>query len=242
MNENDKKSIIAENLVKIKQTIALAAEKSGRNPKDITLVAVTKTIEPQYLIEAQKLGINHFGENRAQEMLTKMQSLENNPEFSSKDAQWHMIGHIQRNKIKMIADKVSMIHSLDSFRLAEEIGKFAKSREIIVDVLIEINIANEPSKFGISPMDAVEFAATLQKLENIRLRGLMCVAPYVEIAERNRIYFQLMSEIMLDIKRNVPHNEYMTVLSMGMTNDYEIAIEEGAGVIRIGTGLFGGRL
>jgi len=224
---------IGNNLKIINERIAKAAIKSGRKPEDITLIAVTKTIEPDQINEAIRHGITDLGENRVQELLRKKPAV--NP------AKWHMIGHLQRNKVRMIIDQTCLIHSLDSPALAEEIQKNAEKQGIVVDALIEINIMDEQSKFGVKPEDAAEFAGQLEKYGNIRLRGLMCVAPFVEIAERNRDCFRQMCKILLDIREQNRHNSNMNILSMGMSNDFEIAIEEGANMVRIGTSIFGER-
>ena len=224
---------IGKNIAEVKERIAIAAAKSGRNVDDITLVAVTKTIEPESIREAICHGLTDLGENRVQEMAGKFDLISG--------AKWHMIGHLQRNKVKQAIEMSSLIHSLDSVRLAEEIQKAAEKMGIIADVLIEINIANEDTKHGIKPEDAADFAANLEKYGNIRLNGLMCVAPFVDFAEENRKFFQQMRDIYIDIKDKHMYNANMNILSMGMSNDYEIAIEQGANLVRIGTRIFGSR-
>jgi len=231
---------IAKNLAEIRSRIAAAAAKSGRKAEDITLVAVTKTVDAERIKEAIRLGVTDLRENRVQEMVQKDGV---NGEIPIK---WHMIGHLQRNKVRDVLERADLIHSLDSVRLAEEIQKNAEKMGIIADVLIEINIAHESSKFGVEPKDAVDFANELEKFGNIRLRGLMCVAPFVGNAEENREYFRQMRKIFIDIREKDVYTRNMNIwnmniLSMGMSNDYEIAIEEGANMVRIGTSIFGNR-
>ena len=226
---------IKQNLIDIQENIALAAHKSGRKPEDITLVGVTKTIPTKHIQEALTLGVTHFGENRVQELLPKYEF------FGEKPPLWHMIGHLQSNKVKSIIDKVELIHSLDSLRLAEEINKRAAQHNLKADVLIEINIAEEDTKQGVTVENANILLEQMTQLPNICTRGLMCIAPYVENSEQNRIYFEKMHKLFIDIQSRCLHNVDMRFLSMGMTGDYEVAIEEGANIIRVGTGLFGDR-
>ena len=222
---------LKNNLKTIEENIARAAQKSGRSPEDITLVGVTKTVPIERIREAFSLEITHFGENRVQEFLPKYESF--------KDPTWHMIGHLQTNKVKSIIDKVALIHSVDNLRLAEEIDKRAKQLNINVDILIEINIAQEDTKHGVSPENTSILIEQICNLSNIRTSGLMCIAPYVECSELNRVYFEKMHRLFIDIKSRCLHNVDMRFLSMGMTGDYGVAIEEGANIIRVGTGLFG---
>ena len=231
-------SYLKQNLLQINENIAAAAEKSGRRADDITLVAVTKTIPTDQITEAASLGVTDFGENRVQEMLSKYDTV--NDVIS--DAKWHMIGHLQTNKVKNIIDKVSLIHSVDSVRLANEINKRASQINKIMDILVEINIADEDTKQGVSVNEAYELIEQIGNMTNICLRGLMCVAPYVEDSEQNRRYFNKMNQIFIDIASKKVHNADMRFLSMGMTGDYQVAIEEGANIIRVGTGLFGMRI
>ena len=218
---------LKNNLLTIQENIARAAEKSRRKPEDITLVAVTKTIPAERIREANLLGLTHFGENRVQEFLSKYESLN--------ELNWHMIGHLQTNKVKFVIDKVKLIHSVDSVRLAEEINKRAKQK---IDILIEINIAKEDTKHGVTPESALFLIEQIQHFTNIRTMGLMCIAPFVEQPEENRVYFEKMQRLSVDIQTKSLHNVDMRYLSMGMTGDYEVAIEEGANIVRIGTGLF----
>ena len=222
-----------ENLKEIQENIARAAEKSGRDATDITLLAVSKTIPIERIRQAYALGIRQFGENRVQELLPKCES------FPEPD--WHMIGHLQTNKVKFIVEKVKLIHSVDSIRLAEEINKRAARLNITANILIEINIAEEDTKQGVSPQNADFLIEQIQTLSNVHTKGLMCVAPFVEDPEQNRRYFEKMRTLYVDIKGRRRHNMDMTYLSMGMSGDYQVAIEEGANIVRIGTSLFGNR-
>jgi len=227
-------SQLKENLQCVQENIAKAAQKSGRSFEDITLVAVTKTLEVEYIKQAYDLGLRNFGENRVQELQSKFDKL-------PADIHWHMIGHLQTNKVRSVFDKVCLIHSLDSERLAIEINKRAAKNNIFSNILIEINIAEEDGKNGIFIQNTPTLIEQIQYLSNIRILGLMCVAPFVEKAEQNRIYFEKMRKLFLDIKGKQRHNVDMRFLSMGMSGDYEIAIEEGANIVRIGTVLFGSR-
>jgi len=199
------------------------------------LVAVTKTVPIERIREAYELGIRDFGENRVQELLPKFDA------FAQNTVNWHMIGHLQTNKARAIIDKVKLIHSVDSLRLAEEINKRAEKNKTVSDLLIEINIAEEDSKMGLSPKNAHELFEQIAHLPNICAKGLMCVAPYVEKSEQNRIYFEKMYKLFVDIGLRKMHNVDMRFLSMGMTGDYEVAIEEGSNIVRVGTGIFGNR-
>lgn len=179
-------------------------------------------------------NIRDFGENKVQELCSKMGQLPS-------DIRWHMIGHLQRNKVKYIVGKVELIHSVDTYRLAEEINIQAKKQNVIVPILVEVNIAHEESKFGISAEDAILLVEEISKLENIRIKGLMTIAPYVENPEDNRLYFRKIKQLSVDITNKNIDNVFMEILSMGMTGDYMVAIEEGATMVRVGTGIFGER-
>ncbi|MEI3162152.1 MAG: YggS family pyridoxal phosphate-dependent enzyme [Lachnospirales bacterium] len=224
---------IKENLDLINEKIKIAAEKSGRKREDVLLLAVSKTVDVPRIKEAVDLGLVDLGENKPQEINWKYFEIEN--------VRWHQIGHLQTNKVKYIIDKVCLIHSVDSLKLAEEISKRAKAKDITMDVLVEINIAGEEAKSGVPLSEAEELAVEISKLDNIRVKGLMTVAPFVENPEDNREYFKQMKKLFVDIKEKNYNNIDMQYLSMGMTNDYEIAVEEGANIVRIGTGLFGAR-
>lgn len=226
-------SSIKENLEYINEKIKTAAEKSGRKREDILLLAVSKTIDVPRIKEAVELGLIDLGENKPQEINWKYFEIEN--------VRWHQIGHLQTNKVKYIIDKVCLIHSVDSMRLAEEINKKAAAKGIVMDILVEINIAGEEAKHGVPLNEAEALAVEISSLENVRVKGLMTVAPFVEDPEENRKYFRQMKKLFDDIDKKSYNNIDMKYLSMGMTNDYEVAVEEGANIVRIGTGLFGAR-
>lgn len=226
--------MIQENIKHVEEKIAAACKKSGRNPEDVTLIAVSKTKPVSMLKEAYDYGCRDFGENKVQELVDKWEQL-------PKDIRWHMIGHLQRNKVKYIVDKVYLIHSVDSIRLAEEISKEAVKKDVTVSILVEINVAEEESKFGTTCEEAYKLVEEIAKLPNIVVKGLMTIAPYVENSEENRQYFEKLHQIYVDIVDKNIDNVYMDELSMGMTGDYEVAVTEGATYVRVGTGIFGER-
>ncbi len=226
--------MIKENLAEVEKNICAACERAGRDRNEVTLITVSKTNPVPRLKEAMDCGIHIFGENKVQEMLEKQEEL---PET----LEWHMIGHLQRNKVKYLMGKVALIHSVDSFRLAQEISKEAGKRGITQDILVEINVAEEESKFGITAKEAVDLVREIAKLPNVHIQGLMTIAPFVANPEENREVFRALKKLSVDIRRKNIDNVTMNVLSMGMTNDYEVAIEEGATMIRVGTGIFGKR-
>lgn len=226
--------MIKENLVQVEKNITEACIKSGRSREEVTLIAVSKTKPVTILKEAYECGIREFGENKVQEICDKVNAL-------PKDLHWHMIGHLQRNKVKYIAPTVTLIHSVDTYRLAEEINIQGKKANRIIPVLIEVNIAEEDSKFGISKEDVMLLVEDISKLENVKIQGLMTVAPLVENPEDNRLYFRSIKELSVDIASKNIDNVSMDILSMGMTGDYVVAIEEGATMVRVGTGIFGAR-
>ena len=226
--------MLKENLYQVQENMKEACRRSGRAESDVTLIAVSKTKPLPMLEEVYSLGIRDFGENKVQELVDKAEQLPD-------DIRWHMIGHLQRNKVKYIVDKVYMIHSVDSLRLAEEISKEAVKRGIIVNILIEVNVAGEESKFGATPEDTPGLVQEISHLPGILVRGLMTIAPFVENAEDNRIFFSALKKLYVDITNKNIDNVRMDYLSMGMTGDYEVAIEEGASFVRVGTGIFGER-
>ena len=226
--------MLKDNFDKVNANIQAACDRAGRNREDVTLIAVSKTKPIQMLQEAYYFGVRVFGENKVQEIVDKYEAL-------PKDISWHMIGHLQRNKVKYIIDKVDMIHSVDSLRLAETIEKEAAKKDLIIKILIEVNVAKEESKFGVMPEKVEELVSQVSQLPHIRICGLMTIAPFVENPEENRIYFNRLRNIAVDIERKKSDNVIMSILSMGMTNDYEVAIEEGSTMVRVGTGLFGAR-
>ncbi|EOS24292.1 YggS family pyridoxal phosphate enzyme [Lachnospiraceae bacterium 3-1] len=226
--------MVKENLIQVQNNIKAACEKVGRNQEEVTLIAVSKTKPIPLLEEAYNAGSRNFGENKVQEIMDKYPVLPT-------DIKWHMIGHLQRNKVKYIIDKVTLIHSVDSLRLAEEISNQASKKQVEVDILVEINIAQEESKFGISRIEAFQLIEEIAKLPNIHIKGLMTIAPFVENPEDNRKYFRQIKELSVDIMQKNIDNVSMSVLSMGMTGDYMVAVEEGATMVRVGTGIFGER-
>lgn len=226
--------MVTENLRLVEEKIARACKKSGRSRQEVTLIAVSKTKPIEMIEEAMQSGIRIFGENKVQEIVKKEEMLPN-------DIDWHLIGHLQRNKVKQIAGKVAMIHSVDSLRLAEQIQKEYEKRNETASILIEVNVAREESKFGLMPEETEQTVREIAKMPNIKVCGLMTIAPYVENPEDNRIHFQNLRKLLVDINAKNIDNISMRELSMGMTGDYEVAIEEGATFVRVGTGIFGER-
>ena len=226
--------MLKENIEAVRKNIEKACERSGRNPKDVLLLPVSKTKPVEMIQELYDLGIRSFGENYVQELCDKIDKL-------SDDINWHMIGHLQRNKVKYIVGKVAMIHSVDSIRLAEAISKEAVKKDVTVDILIEVNVGMEENKFGITVESAYDDIKEMAKLPNIAIKGLMTSAPFVENSEDNRKYFRQLKQLSVDIQSKNIDNVDMGILSMGMTNDYIVAIEEGATIVRVGTAIFGAR-
>lgn len=226
--------MVKENLEQVRKNIENACAKAGRNVSEVTLISVSKTKPVPMLQEAYDAGSRNFGENKVQEIMDKYEALPS-------DIRWHMIGHLQRNKVKYIVDKVYLIHSVDSLRLAEEISAQAEKKQVDVDVLVEVNIAQEESKFGTDRDEAINLVEAISNLPHIHVKGLMTIAPFVENPEDNRKYFRQIKELSVDISRKNIDNISMDVLSMGMTGDYMVAIEEGATMVRVGTGIFGER-
>lgn len=224
---------ISDNLKGIDEKIAEAAQKSGRKRDDITLCAVTKKVDVLACRELLKLGVRNLAENRVQSLLEKHEVIENS-------ARWHLIGHLQTNKVKYIADKVSLIHSVDSLHLLKEIDLRAKNAGRVLDFLLEVNVSGEESKFGISPLEAEHFCEKMHEYENVRLKGLMTIAPIPEKKGDNRKYFYELNKLFIDIGQKKYDNVSMELLSMGMSLDFEDAILEGANLVRIGTALFTG--
>ena len=225
---------LKENLANVRKNIEDACKKVGRDVSEVTLITVSKTKPLSDLRIAYEEGSRDFGENKVQELVSKIDEMPS-------DVKWHLIGHLQRNKVKYIAGKVAMIHSVDSYRLAEEINVQAKKNSCVIPILIEINIAGEDTKFGIKPEEAEELIREISELENVKVSGLMTIAPNVANPEENRAYFKAMKDLFVDISSKNIDNVEMKVLSMGMTNDYTVAVEEGATMIRVGTGIFGAR-
>ena len=227
-------SQIQDNLINVKRKIEEACLRSGREPEEVRLIAVSKTKPALMVQEAYDWGQRLFGENKPQEIRDKQPVL-------PADIQWHMIGHLQRNKVKYVVGHAAMIHSVDSVRLAEAISEEAVRKQLTVPVLVEVNMALELSKFGLRPEDTEEFIETIAPLEGISIKGLMTIAPYTDDPEANRVYFRDLRNLSIDIDSKNIDNVSMCELSMGMTGDYEVAVEEGATFVRVGTGIFGDR-
>ena len=227
--------MIRENIESVEERISGACRRAGRDRSEVNLICVTKTKPEEMLREAYEAGQRDFGENKVQEIVRKKPALPD-------DIRWHMIGHLQRNKVKQQIGQTVMIHSVDSFRLAEAISAEAVKAGIVIPVLIEVNMADEETKFGVSPGEALQLITDASELKGIKIEGLMTIAPYTEDPESNRPYFAGLRELAVDIGQKCIDNVSMGVLSMGMTGDFEVAIEEGATHIRVGTGIFGERI
>lgn len=211
-----------------------AASISNQNPQEVELIAVTKTIDVDIIKQAIDLGITNVAENKVQELVRKYEEI-------GPVVKWHLIGHLQRNKVKYIIDKVDLIHSLDSYRLAEEISKRAEGIDRIMECLLQVNVSGEETKYGIDPKDVIHILKEISSLENIKIVGLMTMAPHVEDQEDTRQYFKALKSISEEIDKIDLQNVEMTYLSMGMSNDFEIAVQEGANLIRVGSSIFGER-
>ena len=227
-------TMLCENLKKVEDNVDAACRKAGRSRDEVTPVAVSKTKPVEMLSTIYNQGIRDFGENKVQEMCDKMEQLPS-------DIRWHMIGHLQTNKVKYIVGHTTLIHSVDSLHLAKEIEKQAEKKDVTVDILVEVNIAEEESKFGIHKEETYELVRQIAALPHVHICGLMTIAPYVENPEDNRMYFRGIRQLSVDIAEQNIDNVDMDVLSMGMTGDYMVAIEEGATMVRVGTGIFGER-
>ena len=226
--------MITENLKQVHDNIDAACKAVGRDPKEVTLIAVSKTKPVPMLQEAYDAGERVFGENKVQEITDKYPQL-------PQDIHWHMIGHLQRNKVKYIVDKVAMIHSVDSLRLAETIEQEAAKHQVTVPILIEVNVAEEESKFGVKVSEVLPLVESIAAFPHIKIMGLMTIAPYVEDPEENRPVFRQLKKLSVDIDAKNINNVNMSVLSMGMTGDYQVAVQEGTTMVRVGTGIFGER-
>lgn len=227
-------TVIKEQLKETIENIEHACKDAGREKNEVQLIAVSKTKPRELLMEAYESGVRLFGENYVQELVDKMDTM-------PKDIQWHMIGHLQRNKVKYIVGRVAMIHSVDSVRLAEEISKESIKKNVVTDILLEVNVALEENKFGFTVEETVDAVVHMSKLGGICVRGLMTSAPYVQNAEENRGYFRKLKQLCVDINNKNIDNVCMDTLSMGMTNDYAVAVQEGATLVRVGTAIFGAR-
>lgn len=226
--------MITENINEVRKNMKEACRVSGRNPGEVSLIAVSKTKPVPMLQEAYDAGCRDFGENKVQEIMDKIDKLPS-------DIRWHMIGHLQTNKVKYIVGKVFLIHSVDSLHLAEAISREAVKQNTTVNILIEVNVAKEDTKYGAMAEDTVSLVEKIALLPGICVKGLMTIAPYVENPQENRQYFVKLRQLAVDIKSKNIDNVHMDILSMGMTGDYMVAIEEGATYVRVGTGIFGER-
>lgn len=225
---------VSENIDGVLKNIETAAGKAGRNKDEITLIAVTKTKPFEMLMEAYDHGIRDFGENKVQDLVDKY-------EKAPADSRFHMIGHLQTNKVKYLIGKAFLIHGVDSYKLAEVINKESVKHGVVTNILVEVNVAGEESKFGLKPSDTLKTVKEIAALPNVRVKGLMTIAPYVDDPEENRQYFVDLRNLLIDINHENIDNVHMDILSMGMTNDYMVACEEGATYVRVGTGIFGER-
>ncbi|MCR5293245.1 MAG: YggS family pyridoxal phosphate-dependent enzyme [Eubacterium sp.] len=226
--------MLYDNYKEVQDNIIKACEKAGRNPDEVTLIAVSKTKPLSDIEELIACGVKEFGENKPQEMKQKIEEV-------STPVNFHLIGHLQTNKVKYVVGKAVLIHSVDSMHLAEAIEKESAKKDIITDILIEVNMAEEETKFGLSAKDTESLVREISSLPHIRIKGLMTIAPFVDDPEENRPVFRAMKELLLDIKSKNIDNVDMNILSMGMTNDYMVAVEEGSTMVRVGTAIFGAR-
>ncbi|MCI8417449.1 MAG: YggS family pyridoxal phosphate-dependent enzyme [Lachnospiraceae bacterium] len=226
--------MVAENLRQVEERICQACARAGRSRSEVTLIAVSKTKPVSMIEELLPLGTRDFGENKVQELCEKYEVL-------PRDIRWHLIGHLQRNKVKYVVGKACLIHSVDSLRLAQAISQEGEKQGVLVPVLVEVNVAGEESKFGVTWEETENLVEEMARLPHISVRGLMTIAPFVADPEENRSVFGKLKKLYVDIREKNIDNVAMNVLSMGMTNDYEVAIEEGATMVRVGTGIFGER-
>lgn len=226
--------MIKDNLQNVEENIRQACLRSGRDVSGVTLISVSKTKPVEMIQEAYEYGKREFGENKAQELKEKYEVL-------PKDIKWHFIGHLQTNKVKYVVGRATLIHSVDSLHLAEAIEKESEKKNLVSDILIEVNVACEESKFGLKTDEVEKLVRDVAKLPHLRVKGLMTIAPFVENAEENRNIFRELKALSVDIAAKNIDNISMDILSMGMTGDYEVAVEEGATLVRVGTGIFGER-
>lgn len=225
---------IEDNIRAVRENISDCCLKCNRNLESVTLIAVSKTKPVSMLMEAYHTGCRDFGENKVQELMDKQEEM-------PKDIHWHFIGHLQTNKVKYLIGKVFLIHSVDSLHLAQVISKEAEKQNVIMNILIEVNIAEEKTKFGSTSKEVTSLIKEISLLPNIKIRGLMTIAPYVENPEQNRQYFVKLQELSVDIANENIDNVCMDILSMGMSGDYCVAIESGATYVRVGSKIFGER-
>ena len=225
---------IGECLKEVRKRIEENCRIAGRSPDEVTLITVSKTKPVEMLLEAYEAGARQFGENKVQELTAKIPQM---PE----DIKWHLIGHLQTNKVRQVIGRTTLIHSVDSIRLAKEIERESEKHNLVTDILLEVNAAREDSKFGFYLEDTEEALRQISRFPHVRVKGLMTIAPFVANAEDNRPIFRKLYEFYVDMKSKNIDNVNMTVLSMGMTGDYEVAVQEGATMVRVGTGIFGVR-
>jgi len=228
-------SILRDNLKIIEDNIDTTCKEHDILPEMVTLIAVSKTQPVAFINEVYNAGIRDFGENKVQELIDKFPQMPD-------DIRWHLIGHLQTNKVKYIIDKVFLIHSVDSIKLAQEISKEATKRNISVSILIQVNVSHEETKYGISELLAIDLIKEVSTFPGIHIRGLMTIAPYTENPEENRLYFRKLKQLSVDIISKSIDNVSMDCLSMGMSGDYKVAIEEGSTYVRVGTSIFGERI
>ena len=226
--------MLKEQLKEVERRIQAACDRAGRKREEVTLIAVSKTKPVSMIEETYQLGIHVYGENKVQELTEKYEIL-------PKDIEWHMIGHLQTNKVKYIVVKTALIHSVDSLKLAETIEKEAAKKNCIQDILVEVNVAQEESKFGLKVDEVIPFIEKISQFQHICVKGQMTIAPFVENPDDTRPVFANLHKLSVDIMNKNIDNVNVSILSMGMTNDYEVAIEEGATMVRVGTGIFGAR-
>ena len=225
---------VQENLHKVQRQIEEACAVCGREPGEVTLIAVSKTKPVDMLLDAYEGGARHFGENKVQEMVSKIPQM-------PKDISWHMIGHLQTNKVRQVVGRACLIHSVDSLRLAREIEKESERQNLVTSILLEVNVAREESKYGFFLEEVEEALHSIREFPHVKVKGLMTIAPFVSNAEENRAVFRKLYQFYVDMKTKNIDNKDMTILSMGMTGDFTVAVEEGATMVRVGTGIFGTR-
>ena len=226
--------MLINNYKEVLSQVNASCDKANRNKEEVTLIAVSKTKPSSDIQKLYDYGVRDFGENKVQELTSKYEEL-------PKDIRWHLIGHLQTNKVKYIVDKVYLIHSVDSVKLACEIEKEAAKKDVIVNILVQVNVANEDTKFGLDYDNVIKIVEDIAQLPHIRIKGLMTIAPFVDDGEENRKYFNQLKQLSVDIKAKNIDNVCMDMLSMGMSGDFETAIEEGATYVRVGTSIFGVR-
>ena len=226
--------MLKDNLKTVEEHVQEACKRAGRSREEVTLIAVSKTKPVEMLQEIYGEGVRDFGENKVQELCDKIEQLPS-------DIRWHMIGHLQRNKVHQVIDKAVLIHSVDSLRLAQQIEDDAAKLGLDVDILLEVNVAREESKYGFLMEEVEDAIMQIKDFPHVHIKGLMTIAPFVDNPEENRGIFKKLFEFAVDIGGKNIDNVTMSVLSMGMTGDYEVAIEEGATMVRVGTGIFGSR-